>query len=124
MDRRIEILIAKMESDTTVRWNVANMAAEVNLSSSRLRHLFKEETGTTPANFLKDLRLRRAEELLGTTFLSIKEIVTTVGLGSASHFVREFKRIRGISPTQYRQALTQQHRVGLEKRGLAAFIKD
>jgi transcriptional regulator GlxA family with amidase domain len=123
MDRRIEILIAKMENDSTARWNVAKLAAQVNLSASRLRHLFKEETGTTPANYLKDLRLRRAEELLSTTFLSVKEIVKRVGLGSESHFVREFKRIRGTSPTKYRRAtMTQRQRVVLEKR-IATFIK-
>ena len=88
MDRRIEILIAKMEKDTTIAWNVSSLAAQVNLSASRLRHLFKEETGTTPANYLKDLRIKQAEELLSTTFLSVKEIVKRVGLGSGSHFVR------------------------------------
>lgn len=113
MDRRIELLIAKMESDTAAAWNVTNLAALVNLSPSRLRHLFKEEIGTTPANYLKNLRLRRAEFLLSTTFLSVKEIVTQVGLGSGSHFVREFKRIRGTSPTNYRRArMTQSQRNG------------
>lgn len=117
MDRRIEILIAKIESDTSAAWNVASLAAHVNLSPSRLRHLFKEETGTTPANYLKDLRLRSAEELLSTTFLSVKEIVRRVGLGSESHFVREFKRIRGTSPTKYRRAtMTQRQRLTSNKR--------
>ena len=115
MDRRIETLIAKMEKDTTVGWNVSSLAAQVNLSASRLRHLFKEETGTTPANYLKELRTKRAEELLSTTFLSVKEIVKRVGLGSGSHFVREFKRIRGTSPAKYRRAMTQSTRNRLKK---------
>jgi transcriptional regulator GlxA family with amidase domain len=115
MDRRIEILIAKMEKDTTIAWNVTSLAAQVNLSASRLRHLFKEETGTTPANYLKHLRIKQAEELLSTTFLSVKEIVKRVGLGSGSHFVREFKRIRGTSPAKYRRSMTQAPRNGLKK---------
>ncbi len=104
MDRRIELVISKIETQTSGSWETTNLAGLVNLSASRFRHLFKEETGTTPAHYLKELRLRKAEVLLRTTFLSVKEIVSGVGLGSGSHFVREFKKMYGLSPTAYRRA--------------------
>jgi AraC family transcriptional regulator of arabinose operon len=102
MDRRIELVISKIESDPGA-CQLSKLAALVNLSPSRLRHLFKQETGTTPGQYLKTVRLARAELLLRTTFLSIKEIINQLGLITSAHFVRDFKRVYGTSPTAYRK---------------------
>ena len=107
MDRRIELVISKIATETSSSWQVAELAELVNLSASRLRHLFKQETGTTPAHYLKELRLQKAELLLRTTFLSVKVIVSRVGLSSVGHFVRDFKRTYGASPTAYRRVTTR-----------------
>jgi AraC family transcriptional regulator, arabinose operon regulatory protein len=102
MDRRIEVVISNMETNCSHPWVVAELANLVNLSASRLRHLFKQETGTTPAQYLKTVRLRKAGMLLRTTFMSVKEIAITVGLTTASYFVREFRKSYGMTPTEYR----------------------
>jgi transcriptional regulator GlxA family with amidase domain len=59
----------------------------------------------TPAQFLKDIRLRKAERMLRTTFLSIKQILKQVGIASNAHFVRDFRRKYGTTPTAYRRTL-------------------
>jgi len=100
MDRRIQAVMSKMKNDPAVE--LSELAAMVNLSVSRLRHLFKVETGTTPTQYLKEWRLRRAAELMRTTFLTVKEIVRQLGLASGSHFVGDFKKIYGMSPKEYR----------------------
>jgi AraC family transcriptional regulator of arabinose operon len=105
MDRRIQIIIALMERETSTSPDMSGIARQVNLSPSRLRHLFKKETGKTPAQFLKSLRLRQAALLLSTTFLSVKEISNRVGITNTSHFVREFKKVYGVAPTTYRNRL-------------------
>jgi AraC family transcriptional regulator len=64
------------------------LARAVNLTSFHFCHLFKAETGNSPARYLKALRLERARELLETTFLSTKEIRSLVGLNDESHFAR------------------------------------
>ena len=102
MDRRIELVILKLENDP-VGCQLSKLASMVNLSPSRLRHLFKEETGLTPSQYLKQARLRKAEVLLRTSFLTIKEIANHLGLTSSGHFVREFRKTYGMSPTAYRK---------------------
>ena len=101
MDRRIQTVISKIESNPAVEFS--ELAALVNLSESRLRHLFKKETGTTYKHYLREVRLRRAEVMLRKTFLSVKEIANRVGLTSMSHFVRDFRKQYGVSPTVFRR---------------------
>ena len=103
MDRRIELVIAKIKTDPAAAWDFTGLAALVNLSASRFRHLFKQETGTTPTQYLKEVRLRRAAKLLRNTFLTIKQIVKLVGLSSNAHFVHDFRKLFGITPTAYRR---------------------
>ena len=105
MDRRIELIASKIKANTAASWDIPALAALVNLSPSRFRHLFKQETGTTPAQYLKEFRLRRAEKMLRTTFLSIKQILEQVGIASNAHFVRDFRRKYGTTPTTYRRMI-------------------
>jgi AraC family transcriptional regulator, arabinose operon regulatory protein len=104
MDRRIDLIISKIETEPAGSWDTPSLAALVNLSPSRFRHLFKQETGASPAQYLKDFRLRKAELMLRTTFLSVKQILKQVGLGSNTHFVRDFRKMFGMTPTAYRRA--------------------
>jgi len=104
MDRRIEIVIAEMEAQISRAWTTAELAALVNLSESRFRHFFKQETGRTPTQFLRARRIERVEVLLCTTFLTIKQISTLVGLKGGSQLVREFRKVYGMTPTAYRLA--------------------
>jgi len=91
------------------------MAQWVRLSPSRFAHLFKAEIGTTPASYLKAVRLQTGRELLETTFLSIKEITSKVGFTQTSQFVRDFKKRYSLTPTQYRKDFHSEN--GLPKRG-------
>jgi len=102
MDRRVLIVIELMASEVWRSFTVDLLAQKVNLSSSRLHHLFKAQTGTTPAQYLRTLRLRRAKELLETSFLNVKQIIASVGVNDRSHFEREFKKTYGVTPTQCR----------------------
>ncbi len=102
MDRRIQIVSSALETDFRRSWNSHELAGLVNLSTSRLRHLFKAEMGKTPAQYLKSIRMREAQTLLLTTFLSVKEIMNRVGIADESHFGHEFKKIYGLAPIKYR----------------------
>ncbi len=103
MDRRIEIVIAEMEAQISRPWTTAELAALVNLSESRFRHFFKQETSCTPAQYLRARRIEKVAVLLRTTFLTIKQISSVVGLKGGSQLVREFRKVYGVTPTSYRQ---------------------
>lgn len=105
MDRRIELVIAKLKTEPAAAWDFAAFAVLVNLSPSRFRHLFKQETGSTPAQYLKEVRLRRAAKLLRDSFLTIKQILKQTNLGSNAHFVRDFRKLYGMTPTAYRRIM-------------------
>jgi len=125
MDRRIELVISKLETETSSSWDTATLAAVIGLSPSRFRHLFKQETGTSPAQYLKDIRMRNAEVLLRTTFLSVKEVLKQVGLGSNSHFVSDFRKLHGLTPTAFRRAFGRcESKKSARKEIIASFGKN
>lgn len=106
VDRRVQIIIGSMKANLQREMVLSEVARLVNLSPSRLQHLFKAETGTSLTQYLKSLRLERARELLETTFLSVKQVMITAGLKNKSHFVKDFKKAYGMTPTQYRREIT------------------
>jgi transcriptional regulator GlxA family with amidase domain len=81
---------------------VAELADAVHLSPTHLRRLFKKETGTSLGRYLRQLRLQQAKQLLATTYLSVKEVASRVGISGVSHFVRDFQTEQGIPPAKYR----------------------
>jgi AraC-like DNA-binding protein len=73
-----------------------------NLNRYYLSHLFKSETGQYFNDFLHDVRITKAEELLDSTGGSIKSIADTVGYAYTYYFIRQFKKRHGITPKEYR----------------------
>ena len=102
MDYRIETIVNKLDIGFRGQLNLGKLGELVNLSPSRLRHLYKIEKGETPTQHLHFLRMQEAGTLLETTFLSVKQIMNKVGMCDDSNFTREFKRVHGMSPTKFR----------------------
>ncbi len=102
VDQRVEKVLQVMRDDLRRELSLAGLAHSVNLSVWRLSHVFRAEVGMSPIQYLKVLRIDKAKHLLETSFLSVKEITHIVGLKDESHFVRDFKKAYGVSPTPYR----------------------
>jgi AraC family transcriptional regulator of arabinose operon len=102
MEPRVHRAIRLLTNDLSREVSLASVAQSLNLSASRLRHLFKAETGLSPARYLKARRLQKAKELLEVSFLTVKQVMLKVGYKHRAHFVREFKKAYGLSPSQYR----------------------
>ncbi|MEQ1644601.1 MAG: AraC family transcriptional regulator [Pyrinomonadaceae bacterium] len=98
-----ELLSRTLDTD----WTVEAMADAVGLTEAYFRNLFREQTGKTPAEYLRDARLDRSYELLSDplNFEPIKCIRAAVGLKSDSHFTHDFKKRFGHTPTAFRESI-------------------
>lgn len=104
MDPRIQIVIAFMKDNLHREVLVIELARIVNLSPSRLRHLFKTETRVAPLQYFRTLKMKQAQEYLSHTWLSVTEIAMKLGWQDRSHFEREFKRFYSVTPVRMRKA--------------------
>ena len=78
-------------------------AKYVNISPYYFSKLFKEEEGLNFIEYLTELRIQRAKELLKSPEKSIKEICVEVGYADPNYFSRIFKKTVGATPTEYRE---------------------
>lgn len=83
---------------------VEEIAKHGAMSVRSLNRRFREQTGTTPLQWLHRSRLRRAQYLLETTGHPIERIAFQVGFGSPATFRARFRRVVGTSPQAYRRA--------------------
>ncbi len=81
---------------------LAEVARASHLSVSRLAHLFKEQMGVTPIDYVTGVRIERAKELLLGTDESCTEICFQAGYNNPSYFTRTFKLFVGMTPRQFR----------------------
>ncbi|WP_428393537.1 GlxA family transcriptional regulator [Lichenicoccus sp.] len=85
--------------------SVDRLARKAATSPRTFARRFREQTGTTPLQWLIAARVRRAQELLETTHLSIEEIATAVGFDGAAALRDCFRRTVSVSPKTYRRSL-------------------
>ena len=115
MDARVRELIELIDGGFGQALSMDQLAPMLGLSASRLSHMFKAETGTSPGHYLKIVRINKAQELLETTYLSVKEIMVRVGVNDQSHFVRDFKNVCGCTPVRYRMRCLAERFVNREE---------
>ena len=102
MDRRIDAAIKIIHNEMNQNIPVRELAQQVRLSTGHFILLFKAETSLSPKQYVRNIRMRQAEALLNDSFLSVKEIAASIGVGDRSHFSRDFKKIHGHAPTTFR----------------------
>ncbi len=102
MDRRVKTAIEIMHLEGDRNLQVREVAQRVNLSPWHFTRLFKAETAVSPKRYVRCLKITKAQELLSETFLSVKEIAANVGFGDRSHFSRDFKKMCGKAPSDFR----------------------
>ncbi|MEA2640813.1 MAG: AraC family transcriptional regulator [Chloroflexota bacterium] len=105
VDRRIRLAVELMHDNYARDLSLEEIATASYLSAFHFARLFKQLTGTTPGEYLANLRLERARELLIQSDAPIGEIARRVGYSSQSHFARRFKAVAGVSPRVYREAV-------------------
>ena len=83
--------------------SVKSISDTLGLSTTALSVMFRQQLKTTPAHYIRDLRLDMASKLLRTTSLTIEEVCNQCGFGSLETFHRAFKDKFGITPGKLRR---------------------
>jgi transcriptional regulator GlxA family with amidase domain len=102
LDPRIGRVLDAIEGNPFV--TMGDLSRLVNLSQSRLSHLFKAALSVSLNSYLSNRRVERAAELLRSTEMQVKEITYDTGYKQVPSFVRAFQRRFGASPGRYRRS--------------------
>lgn len=103
MRAAIDFLLAH---DLKREFRIEDLSQHLNLSTSRVLHLFHEHFGCTPSQALKSRRMCKAKKLL-STFMRVKEVRVAVGVQDPSHFMRDFRQRYGLSPSELRKQVSE-----------------
>ncbi|MBO4902251.1 MAG: response regulator [Lachnospiraceae bacterium] len=80
-----------------------DVSREVDISPYYFSKLFKEETGENFIEYVTNIRIEKAKQLLASSRLSMKEICAQVGYADPNYFSRIFKKTVGVTPTEYKE---------------------
>ena len=99
----VRSVILQIDSDLTGDLSLQAHAGRLNINASYLSALFKRETGSTLTDYVNQKRIDFAIYLLNATNMQIQTIAQHCGMPDVNYFTRIFKRIIGITPSQYRR---------------------
>jgi transcriptional regulator GlxA family with amidase domain len=102
----LEPLLGWLQDNLARDLSLADIAARAGTSTRTLIRRFREQTGTTPLQWLHRARVRQAQHLLETTDHPVERIAAQVGFGSPTAFRDRFKKTTGVSPHSYRRAFS------------------
>lgn len=100
---RIVQVLSKLHSHFADDFSVDQLAQQANMSASTFHQHFKQITRSSPAQYLKRLRLIKAQQLLLQDNLNVNQTAAAVGYRSVPQFSRDYKRYFGEPPLQHRR---------------------
>ena len=103
----MEQILAYVQENLGRDLSLSEVAEYVNLSVGYLSNYFKVKMGTNFTDYLTQLRIEKAKELLMYTNEKIYRVAELVGYQNSQYFVTMFKRRTGVTPAEYRKCLTK-----------------
>lgn len=101
MMKRIMQFVDEHLSDAEI--GIVEMAEAAAISRSGLNRKMKKIVGLTPAEFLRETRIKRAQQFLLGTSKGVSEIAYICGFADPKYFGKIFRSMTGVSPTEFRQ---------------------
>ncbi len=108
-ERFTEQLLAAVEAHLDDEdYNVDQLARDVAMSRTNLYAKLRNMLGISPAEFMRNVRLKAAAQLLADTSLSVSEVASRVGFATARNFSASFKKTFGVLPSEYKASGKQE----------------
>lgn len=105
--KNIMEIISFIEEHLTEKVTLKMIAEAFGMSESYLSRVFKNETGMNLIGFINDRKMKKAKELLEDESFMIKDVAMQVGIDDQFYFNKVFKKVYGMSPSEYRKKLSQ-----------------
>jgi AraC-like DNA-binding protein len=100
IDRANAFISTHFESSLDMEWVARHVSF---LSVSHFNRLFRDRTGLSPYQYLKQIRLNRAAQILKSGSEPVSEVAKQTGYSNTSHFVRDFRKKFNVTPLVYRR---------------------
>ncbi|MGG1514374.1 response regulator [Paenibacillus oryzisoli] len=92
-----------MQERYTESLSLQQVAAQVHLNATYFSHVFKKETGFSFVQYLLEMRMEKAKQLLANTDMNITEISGAIGYDLPNYFAKLFRQCTGLSPKEFRK---------------------
>ncbi|MFY9178901.1 MAG: helix-turn-helix domain-containing protein [Venatoribacter sp.] len=102
-DESIALVQTWLQQNLTLNPSLQELAAMVSLSPRQFNRRFYQMLGQTPGNYLTQLKIEAAKELLQQSNLSITDVALAVGYQDLGYFSRVFRRLNSQSPSEFRR---------------------
>lgn len=102
-DTYIALAMEYMQEFFSANITIEDICSEINISPFHFIRSFKKKTGMSPHQYLMNVRIKKAEELLRMSQYSVREASIMCGFINLSHFSSTFKGITGNSPRDYKK---------------------
>lgn len=100
---QLESAIEYVDKNYSGNFKIADLANECHMSETHFRRIFQEKMNMTPVEYVNFVRVRKACELIDKTDISMEDVAEKVGFVTPSTFNRNFRRIIGTSPYQWKK---------------------
>ena len=97
--------IEEDNSNISYQLNVEELSDIAHVTKPYFIKLFKHEFGISPIQYINGKKVERAQLLLFTTNMTIKEVAYTLGFSDQNYFIRMFRKLTGTTPQEYRRRL-------------------
>lgn len=101
----IDAVLRLIDENYMTDLNLTDLAERFNYNPSYFSEMFKSKVGKTFIQYVTDARMAQAIRLLEGTELSLWDIAELTGFSNASYFSSKFKRMHGVTPSDYRKGL-------------------
>ena len=104
-DQELLSLRRRISAAPQYPWNIPDMAREIHVSAGHLQLIYRQKFNISCMDDVIHFRILKARDLLEYTTHSIAEIAAQCGYNNTEHFCRQFRKVTGTPPGQYRKAL-------------------